>query len=390
MIHKQKVLVPTPKGTSIFSRIAMLGSFVGVALLYGMLVEGWTAIESIYWMVATVTTVGYGDLTPKSSKNGMVFGIFFIVIGIVVIFDIITEFILDKYEVMKRAAIRKSDRAAKAGRSVAFAEINLEPHESNCYPAWLRSALNVLPTRSAFRYILILVGGTAFFAYVEQWSYIQALYWCFCTSTTVGAVGDLKLTHESSRGFSIAYILISVISFGSLIGEFATKRTKLRMAKQRAAIRNLQLTPRMLRKMDQDKGGPVCVDPGEFMAYCLAELNIISTAESRLFIDKFREIDMDENGVLTLADLQLAANNGEGMYLRRKQIEDENHAIAVKKAKLQVESTMKKQMHQRESTMQQEKQQIEKQMEQMETKLQNMEEHMEQVGVGKGSRKVVM
>lgn len=44
-------------------------------------VEGWTFIEAIYFLTVTVTTVGYGDITPKT-EVGRIFTIFILWIGI--------------------------------------------------------------------------------------------------------------------------------------------------------------------------------------------------------------------------------------------------------------------------------------------------------------------
>lgn len=44
-------------------------------------VEGWDWIDSIYFSVATVSTVGYGDLAPKTDF-GKIFTIFYIFVGV--------------------------------------------------------------------------------------------------------------------------------------------------------------------------------------------------------------------------------------------------------------------------------------------------------------------
>jgi voltage-gated potassium channel len=58
---------------------------VGVLLLSGTAfywaAEDWSLIESLYFSVVTLTTVGYGDLTP-SSDYARIFTIIYIFIGV--------------------------------------------------------------------------------------------------------------------------------------------------------------------------------------------------------------------------------------------------------------------------------------------------------------------
>ena len=50
--------------------------------------EGWTWIDSIYFSVITLTTVGYGDFSPQTD-GGKLFTIFYIIIGIGIILSFI-------------------------------------------------------------------------------------------------------------------------------------------------------------------------------------------------------------------------------------------------------------------------------------------------------------
>lgn len=43
--------------------------------------EGWSALDSLYYCVITLTTVGYGDFTPVT-PGGKIFTIFYILVGI--------------------------------------------------------------------------------------------------------------------------------------------------------------------------------------------------------------------------------------------------------------------------------------------------------------------
>lgn len=50
--------------------------------------EGWSYIDSLYFSVVTLTTIGYGDFTPQTDA-GKLFTILYIVIGIGMILSFI-------------------------------------------------------------------------------------------------------------------------------------------------------------------------------------------------------------------------------------------------------------------------------------------------------------
>lgn len=68
----------------------MLGSIVIIgALGFYLIEEQWGILESIYWTIVTITTVGYGDVTPHT-ELGKIFSIFLMVVGIGSILYVLT------------------------------------------------------------------------------------------------------------------------------------------------------------------------------------------------------------------------------------------------------------------------------------------------------------
>lgn len=60
---------------------ALLLAILALATLFYHWVEGWRLIDSVYFSVVTLATVGYGDLAPQTDL-GKVFTIFLILGGI--------------------------------------------------------------------------------------------------------------------------------------------------------------------------------------------------------------------------------------------------------------------------------------------------------------------
>lgn len=50
--------------------------------------EGWSLLDSLYFSVVTLTTIGFGDFSPKTD-GGKIFTIFYIVMGIGMILSFI-------------------------------------------------------------------------------------------------------------------------------------------------------------------------------------------------------------------------------------------------------------------------------------------------------------
>jgi len=57
--------------------------------------------------------------------------------------------------------------------------------------------------------ILVLLSGTVFYHHLEGWSWLDSLYFCVITLTTIG-FGDLYPTTPLSKLFTIFYVLIGI------------------------------------------------------------------------------------------------------------------------------------------------------------------------------------
>jgi hypothetical protein len=266
-----------------YRRFLALGSFVLVAILFGMHWEKWTLMESLYWYhpiplplkssfrpisslfiflsvrcIVTITTVGYGDYSPVNTEPFQVFGIFFILVGILSIFDIITSIFEEYVEASQAEAVAAAD--------------SKDEKDDEQDDGSLRS----YPFKSALILLVVLAFGTSFFSTNEDWPVIDAfcklnifcarathclrptplyLDWCVCTATTVG-YGDMSLEQETSRTFSIFFVLASVIAFGNLVGEMGDIKMKASMKKQRDKIKNMKITHADLMAMDDHDGLP--------------------------------------------------------------------------------------------------------------------------------------
>lgn len=71
-----------------------LGVIVGALLLIGTIfyhqVEGWGWLDSLYFCVITLATVGYGDFSPQTAA-GKIFTMIYILLGIGALVAVLTR-----------------------------------------------------------------------------------------------------------------------------------------------------------------------------------------------------------------------------------------------------------------------------------------------------------
>ena len=68
---------------------------------------------------------------------------------------------------------------------------------------------------------ILLLSGALFYSYHEGWSYIDALYFCVMTMSTIG-YGDLTPTSNLSKIFTIVYTVITIGVFVAMVSKLAS------------------------------------------------------------------------------------------------------------------------------------------------------------------------
>jgi len=82
---------------------------LGLGTVVYRILEDWSWVDSFYFSAVTLTTVGFGDLSPTTTVSKL-FTVFYIFIGISLIGALLNEF-------LKRHARRASDRLPESKRS---------------------------------------------------------------------------------------------------------------------------------------------------------------------------------------------------------------------------------------------------------------------------------
>ncbi len=93
----------------------MAGALVLTGTLFYWRFEDWTIIESLYFCIVTLTTVGYGDFAP-TSPGTQIFTIVYILTGFGVLVALLTS-VAQEYLRMKAESPGRARERLRARRS---------------------------------------------------------------------------------------------------------------------------------------------------------------------------------------------------------------------------------------------------------------------------------
>ncbi|CAI4221417.1 unnamed protein product [Auanema sp. JU1783] len=174
----------------------------------------WKFSGAFYFATTVITTIGYGHSTPMTT-GGKVFCMFYALAGIplgLVMFQSIGE----RMNTFAGKLLRFAKKALGRDPSVTSSDL--------------------IKVASAWG-LLIIVAGAVAFAQYENWTYLNSLYYCFTTLTTIG-FGDFVALQKGGAlqnrpeyvVFSLVFILfgLTVISaaMNLLVLRFLTMNTE--------------------------------------------------------------------------------------------------------------------------------------------------------------------
>ncbi|WP_051213190.1 potassium channel family protein [Maritalea myrionectae] len=98
--------------------LTMTIAIILFATLIYMLIEGWGPIDALYFTVMTISTVGYGDITPETNL-GKLFTVVYVISGMGIFVALVTRIAntmlrqsVDEFEKFEEAKARKAEQDA--------------------------------------------------------------------------------------------------------------------------------------------------------------------------------------------------------------------------------------------------------------------------------------
>tara|TARA_B110001452_G_scaffold224662_1_gene198322 strand:+ start:1018 stop:2340 length:1323 start_codon:yes stop_codon:yes gene_type:complete len=223
----------------------------------------WGLLDSVYFAHVTMSTVGYGDLSP-STRGGQAFTLAYIFFGVVVVFsrlaDLLTGVTKPIFDWTRATLEAKFPQEVIDIDGDGVADFKIPRHPLIYYGKALVGPLTLI--------IALQCSFAGVFCAVEDWSFWVAFYHCIVTATTVG-YGDVSITTDEGKVVAIVQILFSVASISALITDVVDLHRQRVSLLRRAELLSAKLDPGLITSLDSDGSG---VDKFEFVVGMLVKL----------------------------------------------------------------------------------------------------------------------
>lgn len=257
--------------------------FVGVMYYTFLAAVDWDLLDCLYFITVSVTTVGYGDVVPRTQRDKL-FTIVYVTFGIIFVFSSVTDGIGAVLRAMERSAQKQ-----RAMRSTRQGDLEIQGMVRELW--WIFAICSVM-----------LVGAVSLCG-LQGYGFVDGLFWAFQTTTTIG-YGNEVIRHRWMKVFVIFYALVSSIGLTYAIARMVGTVSDVALVRKKEALLNFDLDRDLIRRLDRDGQG---VDRAEFVVGMLRILGLIEDEDANPWLDRFDELDTDRDGRLKAADLETMA-----------------------------------------------------------------------------------
>jgi len=263
--------------------------YFAIGIVFFIVAEDWTFIDALYFCTTTLTTVGYGDVLPKTDF-AKIFCCFYVVIGIGIIgsaLGIVGGYIMDKQEEYAQSLLE--DAGLDDGDDT-----------NDCIPA--RGPMGEV--LDSFFTLLFCVGfGMLFYHFADdEMSLVDAMYMSFITITTVG-FGDYSPKTPLGRVVACVWILCSVLAVSRALGSIVDVFLNQRRERLEQELLAKQIS---MDELLEGAGEDGKLDLNEFSLLKLRTLGRITQEDLDMCAAVFQDMDTDSSGSIDVHDLREA------------------------------------------------------------------------------------
>lgn len=271
--------------------------------------QGWTYVDAAYFSMATMSTVGYGDISPTPNASSRGFTLFMIFFGIIFVFT----------EVASAIGSLTSPITLKGRQFMEYLfpqiPVDLDGDGGVDYykprPPLIYYTKNLLPS-FILTFAMQFISAGIFCALNQDWDFGTAIYHCLVTATTVG-YGDASNSTQGGRVWACFHIVLSVCLLGELISTFDELKTRrkdtLARVEYLGRVLDEELLDQLLTRAKIMR--PLVVRDGkgltelEFVLAMIVELGVVQWDQVQPFIKQFRSLDVNGDARLGIDDLNL-------------------------------------------------------------------------------------
>lgn len=243
-------------------------------------------LDALYFCIVTMTTVGYGDLVPRSTSAKLLACVFvFSGMAFVALFlSRAADYLVEKQEVLilKAAHIRH-----KVGYQQMLKEME-------------GKKIKYKVCTAAAALLVLVITGTVVLVRVEKLDVVDAFY-CVCATITTLGYGDKSFSTAGGRVFAVFWILTSTIFLAQFFLYLAELQTENRQRSLVKWVLTRKMTLVDLEAADLDDDG--VVSAAEFVIYKLKEMGKISQEDVAMVMEEFENLDVDCSGAISNSDL---------------------------------------------------------------------------------------
>eukprot|EP00316_Scyphosphaera_apsteinii_P020709 CAMPEP_0119314432 /NCGR_PEP_ID=MMETSP1333-20130426/32714_1 /TAXON_ID=418940 /ORGANISM="Scyphosphaera apsteinii, Strain RCC1455" /LENGTH=350 /DNA_ID=CAMNT_0007319537 /DNA_START=200 /DNA_END=1249 /DNA_ORIENTATION=+ len=219
--------------------LSLVLGYVALGVLFYAQVTDWTLLQSFYFVIVTLTSIGYGDLTP-SGTGVRLFTACYILLGVAILGTALGEVVssLLKVDETANGRIVKWLSGAKVVNPDDQGNANEDSSEQSEFVQLLggSDAASAVATTLPIVAACLAFGSIAFYFLEPGIALTDAFYYAVVTLTTVG-YGDFSPQTEVSQIFLCAYALFGTILLARSLGAIAA----LPLERERKYKQNLVL-----------------------------------------------------------------------------------------------------------------------------------------------------
>jgi len=271
--------------------ITVIGAYLGIAVaIYSYLISDWPIVDSLYFAIVTVTTVGYGDIGPKG-PDAKIVTMCFQVVGVGLIglaLGIIADRLMES-QLERNAVLDKQRAAALCGTAV----VNQPASEPSVISKIFHAIAPI---------ILVAFFGAVVEYFIEGWHPTDCMYWAITTVTTIG-YGDHSPKYDSDKYFAVLYIPFGVSVTTYCLNKLGDVYLDYKNAGARDELLNRPLDTNYLLELDENGDGSV--NKYEFFVFMLKAMDKVDDETCKMIEQRFRSLDRNQDGSVDKKDLMM-------------------------------------------------------------------------------------